>query len=366
MIRFIIKPLFILLLIIVPVLAQDVCPPNNLTVTPGVGTLNVSWENPGFYYGTHEVSPQSANYHTGTVEQNAGFSETSRIKSISQSVGWAMFDITSLPPGQEPLTVDFNFYVYSTNFPYWSVTPVTSNPLTTDYNTLYADIVEGASGPGDYGNFTEPSDYSPGHYTYPLAGTVFEDIANASESQNWFTVGIVDYDFSDSYYIYLEGWAQANPPSLTVTYGEGERYIVPAIPYPGADAADIAEYKQAVSDGLQEEVETEHAQVVVNNDRNNARDCLGAVGYYIFMDGDTLLYSNRNEFDMDGTIGQEYCFYATSEVDVPDSTTVISSDTTEVTNSDLFFSEYAEGSSYNKYLEIYNAVSYTHLRAHET
>jgi len=225
-IRFIIKPLFILLLIIVPVLAQDVCPPNNLTVTPGVGTLNVSWENPGFYYGTHEVSPQSANYHTGTVEQNAGFSETSRIKSISYSVGWAMFDITSLPPGIEPLTVDFNFYVYETNYPYWSVTPVTSNPLTTDYNTLYADIVEGASGPGDYGNFTEPSDYSPGHYTYPLAGTVFEDIANASESQNWFTIGIVDYDYSTSYYIFLEGWAQSNPPSLTVTYGEGERYIV--------------------------------------------------------------------------------------------------------------------------------------------
>jgi len=52
-IRFIIKPLFILLLIIVPVFAQDVCPPSNLTVTPGVGTLNVTWENPGFYYGTH-------------------------------------------------------------------------------------------------------------------------------------------------------------------------------------------------------------------------------------------------------------------------------------------------------------------------
>ncbi|HJM96186.1 MAG TPA: lamin tail domain-containing protein, partial [Candidatus Marinimicrobia bacterium] len=74
------------------------------------------------------------------------------------------------------------------------------------------------------------------------------------------------------------------------------------------------------------------------------------------MDGVTLLYSNRNELDMDGTIGQEYCFYATSEVDVPDSTTVISSDTTEVTNSDLFFSEYAEGSSNNKYLEIYNGT----------
>ena len=358
MIRFIIKPLFILLIIIVPVFAQDVCPPSNLTVTPGVGTLNITWENPGFYYGTHVVSPQSANYHTGTVEQSAGFTETSRIKSISYEVGWAMFDISSLPPGIEPLTVEFNFYMYSTNYPYWAVTPVTSNPLTTVFNALYQDIIDGAGSDGvnDYGSFYEAEDFSPGQYTYPLVGSIFEDIANASTSQNWFTIGIVDFDFSESYFVMLEGWAQANPPSLTVTYGEGERYIVPAIPYPGADAADIAEYKQAVSNGLQEEVETEHAQVVVNNDRNNARDCLGAVGYYIFMDGDTLLYSTRNEFEMEGTIGQEYCFYATAEVDVPDSAIVISSDTTQVTDSDLFFSEYSEGSSYNKYLEIYNGT----------
>ena len=281
MIRFIIKPLFILSLIIIPVFAQDVCPPSNLTVTPGVGTLNVTWENPGFYYGAHEVSPQSVNYHTGTVEQSSGFTETSRIKSISNSVGWAMFDITSLPPGIEPLTVDFNFTVYETNYPYWAVTPVTSNPLTTGYSALYNDIVEGAGSGGDYGNFQENDGYPPGNYTYSLAGSIFEDIANASNAQNWFTIGIVDYDYSTSYYIFLEGWAQANPPSLTVTYGGGERYIVPAIPHPGADAADIAEYKQAVSNGVQEEMETEHAQVIVNNDRNHARDCLGAVGYYL-------------------------------------------------------------------------------------
>ena len=89
MIRFIIKPLFILSLIIIPVFAQDVCPPNNLTVTPGVGTLNVTWENPGFYYGAHEVSPQSANYHTGSVDQSAGLTETSKIKGHLYEQGWA-------------------------------------------------------------------------------------------------------------------------------------------------------------------------------------------------------------------------------------------------------------------------------------
>ena len=167
MIRFIIKPLFILLVIIVPVFSQDVCPPNNLTVTPGVGTLDVSWTNPGFYYGTHEVNPQSANYHTGSVTVATGFTETSKIRSIADEQGWAMFDISSLPPGLEPLTVEFNFFVYGTNYPYWSVTPVSSNPLTTGYTALYNDIIEGAGSDGvnDYGSFYEASDYSPGQYS---------------------------------------------------------------------------------------------------------------------------------------------------------------------------------------------------------
>ena len=243
MIRFIIKPLFILLVIIVPVFSQDVCPPNNLTVTPGVGTLDVSWTNPGFYYGSHEVSPQSANYHTGSVSLNSGFTETSKINSIAEQVGWAMFDISSLPPGLEPLTVEFNFFVYETNYPYWSVTPVSSNPLTTGSTLLDVDIVEGSGSDGvnDYGSFYEASDYSPGQYSYQLVGSVFEDIASASAIQDWFTIGIVDWDFVYEYFILLEGGAEPHPPSLTITYGEGERYIVPAIPYPGADAADIAE-----------------------------------------------------------------------------------------------------------------------------
>ena len=105
MIRYIIKPLFILLLIIVPVFAQDVCPPNGLTVTPGVSSLNVSWQNPGFYAAVHNVSPQNENYHTGSVTDNVGFTQISRINCINDQQGWILFDITSLPAGLEPLTV---------------------------------------------------------------------------------------------------------------------------------------------------------------------------------------------------------------------------------------------------------------------
>ena len=45
-IRFI-KPIMIFSFLSAHLVAQNVCPPSNLEVTPGVGTVTVSWENPG-------------------------------------------------------------------------------------------------------------------------------------------------------------------------------------------------------------------------------------------------------------------------------------------------------------------------------
>ena len=122
------------------------------------------------------MSPQNANYHTGSVKQSVGFTETSQIDCINDQQGWIMFDISQLPSGLEPLTVEFNFFVYNTNWPYWAVTPVTSNPLTTGYTTLYQDIIEGAgtSGVSDYGTFNEEESFSAGSYSYQLIGSVLE------------------------------------------------------------------------------------------------------------------------------------------------------------------------------------------------
>ena len=132
------------------------CPPNNFTATAGIGSAHLSWQNPGTYYGTHELSTKDSSYYTGSVSlPSNSFTDSSRIKSINigQQVGWATFDISTLPPGQEPLSVEFNFYVYDTNWPYWCVTPVSSNPLTTDADSLYLDIVQGA---GTFGVDDQP------------------------------------------------------------------------------------------------------------------------------------------------------------------------------------------------------------------
>ena len=120
------------------VVGQDICPPNNFSATAGIGEAHLSWENPGVYYGTHELKPKDQAYYTGSLDNISNlFTDTSRIKSVYEKVGWATFDISTLPPNQVPLSVDFNFYVYDTSWPYWCVTPVSLNPLTADVNDLY-------------------------------------------------------------------------------------------------------------------------------------------------------------------------------------------------------------------------------------
>ena len=297
------------------------CPPNNFTATAGIGSAHLSWQNPGTYYGTHELSTKDSSYYTGSVSlPSNSFTDSSRIKSINigQQVGWATFDISTLPPGQEPLSVEFNFYVYDTNWPYWCVTPVSSNPLTTDADSLYLDIVQGAGtfGVDDYGSFEEGSDFSAGLYNYELIGSVYEDIAASADTSNWFTIGIVDYDFSEtsSWWIYLHGWSELYPPTLTVTYGDGQRFVTPAVPGPGISNTDIAEYKNNVLSGEQEEHEPQKHEVNIELNERTEDDCSPAWKYYVFMDGDTIAYTGNTELTVNNlTVGQEYCFYATAE-----------------------------------------------------
>ena len=302
------------------------CPPDNFTSTPGIESVHLSWQNPGVYYGTPEVSTKDSSYYTGSIDNIAGvLTDTSKIKSINQQVGWATFDISSLPPSQLPLSVEFNFYVYDTNWPYWCVTHVASNPLTANLQDLYNDIIEGfgSFGVNDYGSFQEESDFGPGSYSYQLIGTVLEDIANTADTSNWFTIGVVDYDFDpdNQWYIYLEGWAEANPPTLTVTYGDGSRFVVPAVPHPGVTSSDISTYKNNVLSGQEEAHEPEKHEVNIELSERTDEDCSSAWKYYVFMDGDTIAYTAARDLTVNNlTIGQEYCFYATAEYREYDST----------------------------------------------
>ena len=311
--------IFIILVTAGKVQAQVNCPPSSFTATPGIENVSLSWENPGFYYGTPELSTGDSSYYTGSVDNlTEALTEDSRIESINQQVGWATFDISSLPPGETPLSVEFNFMVSDASWPYWCVTPVSSNPLTTGAQELYQDIIEGfgSNGVNDYGTFDEESSFGPGLYSRELIGNVYGDLASAADSTDWFTIGIVDYDFAadGQWFIFLEGWNEPNPPTLTVTYGDGERFITPAVPHSGITSLEISQYKNNVLSGEQEPHDTQAHEVNIELSERTDDDCNSAWSYYVFMDGDTIGYTNDRTLMVDSlTIGQEYCFYATAE-----------------------------------------------------
>jgi hypothetical protein len=66
-----------------------------------------------------------------------------------------------------------------------------------------------------YGN--EPSSYAIGWKTHVLAATGVADM-QAALPQNWFAVGILERDGTDTYYIVFDGWNETNIPYLEIDY----------------------------------------------------------------------------------------------------------------------------------------------------
>jgi hypothetical protein len=161
------------------------------------------------------VHPSNLNYWTGTCTTSAK-TQTSLVKAYPPTEnGWMKFDVSSIPDGAVINSVEFNGYVNASNWPYWSITPVTNDPVSTDPAILYSDINAEAN-TGYYLYRNESSTLAPGWITHTLGGNVNADL-EAALVQNWFAIGIVDRDNS-SYHIGFDGWYDGNPPFLVVDY----------------------------------------------------------------------------------------------------------------------------------------------------
>ena len=164
--------------------------------------------------------PQSASRWTGSV-LNSTITDTSMIRCVEYEVGWAKFDISAIPDDASIWSVTLYVYVNDTYWPWWMITPVSCDPVTCDAQTLYDDIMEEYNqGSGFYNNNQETDDFAPGWHSYVLGGTATADL-QAALPQDWFAVGMLDYDFSTTYYLIMDGWAQANPPYIEVEWGTG-------------------------------------------------------------------------------------------------------------------------------------------------
>ena len=162
-----------------------------------------------------QVYPVNANYNTGSTSSTAK-TEISKVKGTPPNeVGWMKFDVSAIPEGSIINSVEFHGYVYANNWPYWSITPVTNDPVTTAASTLNTDIRAEASS-GYYLHREETGTLPAGYVLHALGGNVLANF-QASLIQNWFAIGIVDTD-AGTYYINFEGWNETNKPYLVINY----------------------------------------------------------------------------------------------------------------------------------------------------
>jgi len=178
-------------------------------------------QDPFYTETTDTLYPSNAAYWTGTTDGTT--KSDGEVRGQNTEDGWFTFDVSSLPDNSTILDVTFEGYVNSTTWPYWSLTPLPGlNPLTATASDLKTAI-EGNSGQSvAYVYSNETSAFTAGWHSYPVTGTVNEDLA-AALPQGWFAMGMDSRDNSASYWINWDGWSQTNVPYIIVHYG----YAVP-------------------------------------------------------------------------------------------------------------------------------------------
>jgi hypothetical protein len=165
------------------------------------------------------VYPMNIDYWTGTCDSVLK-TEVSLVKAIGNNVGWMVFDLTSIPDYKVIQEVTFYGYVYSNNWPYWSITPMNSIVPMTDnapeiFNQISTHYQQGIA----YNYNQEPGTLPNGWLSKDLETNALGDL-QAALPQDYFAIGIVDFDFNSAYYIDFQGWSESNKPYLIIEYDE--------------------------------------------------------------------------------------------------------------------------------------------------
>ena len=193
------------------------------------GTQGPTWsfttmQDPNLVTDTVDVYPQNVNYWTGTCSPSAK-TQVSLANAIEFEVGWMAFDTSPIvnDPSTVILGIEFHGYLYANIYPWWSITPMGSvNPVTATAAAINSQVSNNYQQGTAYSFNQEAGTLTIGWLTRPLETTAPTDLKNAL-GQGWFAIGIVDWDFSTSYYVEFQGWAEANIPYLTVIY----TYVIP-------------------------------------------------------------------------------------------------------------------------------------------
>ncbi|MCD4828035.1 MAG: hypothetical protein K8R90_01215 [Candidatus Cloacimonetes bacterium] len=160
--------------------------------------------------------PSSVDYWTGTTD-GVTRTDVSEVRGLAGEDGWFKFDTSGIPDNATINSVQFNGYVNATYYPYWSLTPLSGDPMTMDVATLHGEI-NGNSGSGTaYVYQNEGSTYAVGWKQHDMGAQAVTDL-QANLGSDWFACGMDSRDNSTSWYVNWDGWNQANVPYIVVDY----------------------------------------------------------------------------------------------------------------------------------------------------
>ena len=305
----------------------NLCPPRNLSVAGGDTRNFINWSSPIALSSLNPFPsvPQSVDYHTGSTD-GSSFIQNSLImahggSSTDKEAGWAIFDIAGMNPAVEVDSIIFHFYVSNTNWPYWSVTAVNIDPLTSSASDVHAEILSGTDAATAYLYRNEASSHTTGWYSDTFMNGANDDLENAIP-QGYFVIGCTDRDGTSTYYLDIDGWNEANPPSLEIHWsapgGRQGVYNAPAISDIPYSDEEITAYKNAVRNGLDVseflsgigEYETVH-HPTHSSQREEIEGCGDFQNFTVYSsDGTTIATVDTNFYLHEGlTNGTEYCYY---------------------------------------------------------
>lgn len=159
---------------------------------------------------TDTFYPGNGPLWTGTTDGTT-FTDVNKIKSIAGGYqGYAKFDLSGFPATAPILAASLHYNVYESYIPYFNLTRVNVDPLTSG-----ADVVRNAIATGTvYAQYS--SEYSVGWHHLNVAPAI-ADIAAGAQNNNAFTFGWHEYE-SATWYLHIDGWQDANRPYLVLQY----------------------------------------------------------------------------------------------------------------------------------------------------
>ncbi len=303
----------------------NICPPRNLSVVAGDARNFLDWTGPIAMSNLNPFpsAPQSVDYHTGSTDGSSLIQNSLMMAhggGADKEAGWAIFDLGGMNPSIQVDSIIFNYYVNTTNYPWWSATAVDLDPLSATASDLHTEILAGSDAGTAYLYRNEPSTHAPGWYSYALTNGANDDLED-DIPQGYFVIGVMDRDGSTTYFLDIDGWNEANPPSLDIHWSApGGRlgvYHAPSIADVPYSDKEIMDYKNAVSLGLTPPINlTDISSFEMESIPNlTPRDVIDGCGdfqnYSVYTsDGTEVATTDTNYYIHENlSNGSEYCYY---------------------------------------------------------